>query len=163
MIPRIEIIKDKNFLGKQLKMSLAQNKTQDLWKGFMQQKKEINNMVGSNLYSIQVYDATLAFNDFTPQVFFTKWAAAEVKDYDTIPQSMEPFILPGGLYAVFIHKGLASNFHKTMGHIYGVWLPQSSYVLDQRPHFEILGEKYKNNSEDSEEEVWIPIKSKVLS
>jgi len=29
-------------------------------------------------------------------------------------------------------------------------------------HFELLGEKYKNNHPDSEEEVWIPIKEKII-
>jgi AraC family transcriptional regulator len=32
--------------------------------------------------------------------------------------------------------------------------------LDNRPHFEILGEKYKQGSPDSEEEIWIPVKEK---
>jgi len=39
-------------------------------------------------------------------------------------------------------------------------LPNSDYELDNRPHFEILGKKYKNNSADSEEEIWIPVKLK---
>jgi AraC family transcriptional regulator len=34
----------------------------------------------------------------------------------------------------------------------------SKYLLDNRPHFETLGEKYKNEDPSSEEEVWIPIK-----
>ena len=33
-------------------------------------------------------------------------------------------------------------------------------LLDQRPHFEILGSKYKNENPASEEEVRIPIKPK---
>jgi AraC family transcriptional regulator len=40
-------------------------------------------------------------------------------------------------------------------------LPLSKeYELDDRPHFEILGDKYKNNDPNSEEEIWIPIKLK---
>jgi AraC family transcriptional regulator len=42
-------------------------------------------------------------------------------------------------------------------YIFNTWLPQSNYQLAPRPHFEILGEKYKNNHPDSEEEIWIPI------
>jgi AraC family transcriptional regulator len=42
-------------------------------------------------------------------------------------------------------------------YIFNTWLPKSGYQLDRRPHFEILGEKYKNNNPDSEEEIWIPI------
>ncbi len=65
---------------------------------------------------------------------------------------------PSGLYAVFIHKGDASTAPKTFEYIFGTWLPNSEYLLDNRPHFEILGEKYKNEDPNSEEEVWIPIK-----
>jgi AraC family transcriptional regulator len=39
-------------------------------------------------------------------------------------------------------------------------LPASEYVVDNRPHFEILGAQYKNNEPDSEEEIWIPIQLK---
>lgn len=45
-------------------------------------------------------------------------------------------------------------------YIFGTWLPASGYYLDNRPHFEILGHKYKNNDPDSEEEIWIPVKPK---
>jgi AraC family transcriptional regulator len=38
------------------------------------------------------------------------------------------------------------------------WLPASGYELDDRPHFEILGERYKNNDPDSEEELWFPVR-----
>ena len=37
----------------------------------------------------------------------------------------------------------------------------SEYEFDNRPQFEILGEKYKNNAPDSEEEIWIPIKKRI--
>ena len=42
--------------------------------------------------------------------------------------------------------------------INGTWIAKSDYNLDDRPHFEVLGEKYINA--DSEEEIWIPIKKK---
>ena len=71
------------------------------------------------------------------------------------------FTLKKGLYAVFIHKGTSAEFPKTFLYILGQWLPQSEYELDDRPHFEILGEKYKNNDPSSEEEVWVPIRKKA--
>ncbi|EPE83362.1 GyrI-like small molecule binding domain protein [Leptospira noguchii str. 1993005606] len=40
-------------------------------------------------------------------------------------------------------------------YIFQEWLPNSGYKL--KPHFELLGSKYKNNDPTSEEEVWIPI------
>lgn len=44
--------------------------------------------------------------------------------------------------------------------IFSDWLPKSDYELDERPHFEILDEKYKNDDPNSEEEIWIPIRNK---
>lgn len=47
---------------------------------------------------------------------------------------MKSFILKLGMYAVF--------------------------EVDERPRFEVLGKKYRNNDETSEEEIWIPIVEK---
>jgi AraC family transcriptional regulator len=89
---------------------------------------------------------------------FDKRAGLEVRDFNTVPPGMETFIIPAGKYAVFSHIGTASDAPKTFGYIFGTWLPQSDYKVDLRPHFEILGEKYRRDDPDSEEEVWIPVK-----
>jgi AraC family transcriptional regulator len=72
---------------------------------------------------------------------------------------METIILQRGLYAVFDYKGLNTD-NSIFQYILGTWLPTSDYELDNRPHFEVLGDKYKNNDPTSEEEIWIPIKTK---
>jgi AraC family transcriptional regulator len=160
MQPRIETIPKKKLVGKSLKMSLANNKTAELWQSFMPQKKEITNIVGSDLYSMQIYEKSLNFKDFNPQTEFTKCAMIETSDFEDIPENMEKRILEGGLYAVFVHKGMAKDFPKTSQYIFGQWLPNSNYELDQREHFELLGAKYNPTDENSEEEVWIPIKKR---
>jgi AraC family transcriptional regulator len=73
---------------------------------------------------------------------------------------MEIIEIPEGLYAVFNYKGDQTNAVSFFNIIYTEWLPNSDYQLDNRPQFEILGEKYKNNDTSSEEEIWIPIKKK---
>jgi AraC family transcriptional regulator len=156
MIPEIKTINRKKLVGKRLTMSLSVNMTGELWKSFMQKRKEIRNHIGNKLYSIQVYDSAY-FNNFNPVAGFEKWAAVEVADFETVPAEMETFILPGGLYAVFLYKGLSTD-SAIFQYIFGTWLPGSTYLLDERPHFEVLGEKYKNDDPDSEEEIWIPIK-----
>jgi AraC family transcriptional regulator len=157
---RIETLGEKRLVGKRMKMSLFDNKTGELWHSFMTSRKEIKNNIGSDLYSIQIY-GPFYFNNFDPGKEFEKWAAAEVTDFGDVPQGMETTIIPGGLYAVFLHKGPASSGPVTFQYIYGTWLPGSDYLLDNRPHFEILGEKYKNEAPGSEEEVWIPVKAKI--
>ena len=72
---------------------------------------------------------------------------------------MEALILPSGLYAVFHYKGSSSD-NSIYQYIFGTWIPNSDYDLDDRPHFEVLGDRYKNNDPNSEEEIWIPIKSR---
>jgi AraC family transcriptional regulator len=156
MNPRIEILVGKKLVGRRLVMSLEDNKTGELWRGFMPRRKAVQNSMGTELYSLQVYDP-FYFDDFSPDKEFEKWAAVEVTDFDTVPDEMETFTLKGGLYAVFLHKG-ASTDTTTFQYIFTTWLPNSDYLLDNRPHFELLGEKYKNADPDSEEEIWIPVK-----
>lgn len=158
--PRIEQLPEKKIIGMRLKMSLANDKTGELWRSFMPRRKEITHVVTPDLFCLQVYEKPLDYNTFNPAVEFEKWAAVEVSDFEAIPDDMETFTLPGGLYVVFLYKGAASEFASPFHFIFGDWLPNSAYFLDHRPHFEILGEKYKNNDPASEEEIWVPIKPK---
>ena len=69
---------------------------------------------------------------FSPTNVFEKWAVVEVSTHNDVPVGMESYSLPGGQYAVFIHNGPASAAPKTMRHIFGKWLPDSEYELDDR-------------------------------
>jgi len=140
-----------------MKMTFANNKTVDLWRSFMPGLKEIQNNIGTDLYSVQIYPP-LFFDNFNPHTQFEKWATIEVTDFNMVPDKMETFNLINGLYAVFLYKGVASMAAKTFSYILTDWLPNSEYNLDNRPHFEILGKRYKNEDPESEEEIWIPIK-----
>jgi AraC family transcriptional regulator len=138
-------------------MSLSINKTRELWQDFLRLRKEIKNQVGKDLYSIQLYDDHY-FRTFSPHSTFEKLAAVEVTHFDEVPHGMEHFTMPSGMYAVFIHRGGAGAGPATFNYIFSTWLPNSEYHLDNRPHFEVLGEKYKNDDPNSEEEIWIPIR-----
>lgn len=157
---RIENMGPKKIAGKQLVMSLACNKTPELWRSFMMRRNEVTNSIGNELYSIQVYDKAY-FTNFNPGKEFEKWAGVEVTDFDHVPEGMLPFHLPGGLYAVFLYHGAVSEAASVFDYIFRTWLPTSGYVIDHRPHFEILGEKFNKDSPDSEEEICIPVKKLV--
>ncbi len=158
MQPRIETINEKKLVGKRLSMNLINNKTAELWKSFMPRRKDITNNITSDLISLQVYKAN-HFTNFSPFTEFEKWALVEVADFDEVPNDLETFVLVGGEYAVFDYKGLSTD-SSIFQYIFGSWLPSSIYELDERPHFEVLGEKYKNADPNSEEEIWIPIRLK---
>jgi AraC family transcriptional regulator len=159
MTPRIEISEEKKLVGKRLKMSFAKYNIEELWRSFMPRRKEIINSLTTDLISMVVYK-TNHFEDFKPTNEFVRWATIEVSDFENVPNEMETFVLPSGKYAVFSHVGDVSAFQKTSQYIYNIWLPNSEYIVDDRPHFEILGHKYKNDDPNSEEEIWIPIKTK---
>ncbi|WP_207434432.1 GyrI-like domain-containing protein [Sabulibacter ruber] len=158
--PRIETLPQTRLVGKRTTMSFMANQTQALWQSFMPRLKEIKNSVGSELYSVEVYPSPEFFRNFNPAGEFEKWAAVQVTNFDSVPAEMETLVIPEGLYAVFTYKGKASDGVSTYQYIYGTWIPDSAYNLDNRPHFALMGEKYRNEDPASEEELWIPITHK---
>lgn len=156
MTPRIETTNEKKLVGKRLTMSFSNYKVAELWQSFLPKRKEISNNLSDDLISMVIYKP-VHFSVFKPTNEFEKWATVEVSAFENIPTGMETFVLSSGLYAVFDYKGLSTD-NSIFQYIFGTWLPSSGYVLDDRPHFEVLGNKYKNNDPTSEEEIWIPIK-----
>ena len=154
--PVIRELSEKKLLGVSMEMSVAANQTPLLWKSFMPRRGEIQSVVSKDFWAVQVYPSDY-FEKFDPDARFLKWAAVEVDAVDAIPEGIEILEIPAGSYAVFHYQGLAKNpeiFH----YIYAEWVPRSGYFLDDRPHFEILGDKFDRNDPSSEEEIWIPIK-----
>lgn len=160
MRPTIKKLKETKLVGNNVRMSFASNKTVGLWQNFMQRRKEIINSIGTELYSIELYNDPEFFRSFSPIKEFEKWAAVQVSDFDVIPENMNKLTIPSGEYAVFQYKGKPSEAQSTYQFIYGQWIPNSEYRLDERPHFALMGENYKGEHPDSEEEFWIPIKKK---
>jgi len=138
-------------------MSLINNATQQLWQGFMPRRSEILKPSNANYYSIEVYPDGY-FDEFSPAKEFEKWAAVQVDNLDSVPSGMETISIPVGDYAVFHYKGRPSQVAGFFQKLYSEWLPKSGYQLDQRPHFAIMDERYKGESDDSEEEFWIPVR-----
>ena len=158
LTPRIEQVPAKLLIGMHRRISIAKIETHLLWQSFMPRKKEIIKGKNSFLFSLEVYDELNYFSQFNPQNEFEKWAAIEVENVDVIPTGMEKLWIPEGLYAIFVFKGLASDAYTFYNQIFGEWLPASDYELELRPHFALMGEKYKKEDPASEEEIYIPIK-----
>nr|WP_294789983.1 GyrI-like domain-containing protein [uncultured Mucilaginibacter sp.] len=157
MQPRFLTISSKIIAGQRLNMSFSQNKTGLLWQRFMPRRAEIKNPVNSLFYSLEVYPSAF-FDDFKPTNEFEKWAGVEISDSSEQAPGIELLTIPSGEYAVFTHRGPASAGPKTYQYIYGVWFPASDYIIDNRPHFALMDEKYKHDEPDSEEDIYIPVK-----
>jgi len=158
MFLRTELMASKKLIGFSTETSLENDQTAVIWSKFMPRLKEVKNAVSADLFSLQIYDFQ-KFEKFTPQTIFKKYALVEVRNFDFTPEGFEEFVIQSGKYAVFLHKGTSADFPKTAQYIYAEWLPNSEYELDNRPHFEVLGDNYKGHEDpENEEEVWIPIK-----
>lgn len=158
LIPTIEHFSDLQLVGLSLEVSVAHNTTGLLWSRFGPRIKDIENKTANYKLSLQEYPIDY-FKEFSPDKSFIKWALVPVSDLSSIPEGLASFTLKKGLYAVFKYKG-PSNDPSIFQYIFSKWLPNSEYVLDNRPHFELLGEQYKNNDAHSEEKIYIPVKPK---
>jgi AraC family transcriptional regulator len=154
-VPRIEELMNLRLIGMHQAMSLVDNRTVSLWQTFRPRLNELSDRIGTDLYSLQQYPSDY-FRAFDPTRRFEKWAAASVSTVDHIPTEMDAIVL-NGPYAVFDFQGTPAEFGAAIQFILLNWLPGSNYQLDDRPHFERLGDRYKHNDPKSEEEIWIPI------
>ncbi|MFN4892319.1 MAG: GyrI-like domain-containing protein [Bacteroidota bacterium] len=156
MTPRIETIPEKKFIGMRMSLSYADYRIGELWSSFMPRRKEIKNPVSTDLFGITIYRPA-HFEYFNPANTFEKWAAVEVTNDEQVPLGLETLAFKGGHYAIFTYVGPNTGIAAFYQYIFTEWLPNSAYMLDDRPHVEVLGHKYKNNDPASEEDIWIPI------
>ncbi|WP_445381177.1 GyrI-like domain-containing protein [Robiginitalea sp. IMCC43444] len=154
--PNIRVIDPILLVGKCCEMSLSDPKTLLLWSTFMPLKNSIENQIPDLLYSVEIYPEGY-FESFDPQRQFVKWAAVAAKPEGKTPHSMESLNITAGLYAIFRYKGLPEEVSSFYRYIFTKWLFQNSYKLDSRPHFSIMGKKYRNGDPHSEEDIYIPV------
>ncbi|MCT4562401.1 MAG: GyrI-like domain-containing protein [Crocinitomicaceae bacterium] len=149
-------VKQMLILGMNTELSLAKNTTSDLWRSFRSyaayQQWNIDEYLDINIYPENYFDS------FSPENKFIKWAGISA---NLVPRStdLSTLKIPPGKYAKFHYRGL-SNDPAVFQYIFQEWLPSSKFKLDNRPHFMILGPKYKNNDPQSEEDIYIPIRKK---
>lgn len=158
MFSRIETITDRFYIGKKITTSFSENKAYNLWHSFMPHRNQIHQVKNGNFFSIEVYPAEMSFATYDAITKFDKWAAVEVTGFDNVPQGLENLTIPAGLYAVFVHKGNSDMFYNTARYIFDTWLPQSQYILDTRPHFEVMPADYDRNAINTVEEAWVPVR-----
>ena len=157
-LPRFETLETTLLVGKSLQMSRVQDQTAGLWREFMPSRDRVEKRLSEGFISLQVYpQGPQQIAD--PAALFTKWALVEVADFESVPEGMDSFTLEGGLYAVFDHQGPATDLSTVM-FIFGDWLQQAPYVLDDRPHFERLPVDYQPLDPNAREEFWIPVQAK---
>jgi AraC family transcriptional regulator len=96
-----------------------------------------------------------------------KFTASEQLRYDacvTLDRELPPAgevgvqTIPGGRYAVFLHRGPYENFGVTYDAIYRDWLPSSGEQLRDQSSFELYLNTVENTPPaDLRTEIWVPL------
>ncbi|MBS1590348.1 MAG: GyrI-like domain-containing protein [Bacteroidetes bacterium] len=159
LLPQIRQLDELKLVGIKATMCFAQHHPEHLWKFLMPRLATIRNARKGTLYSIEVYPSGF-WNSFEIENTFEKWAAISVNNFDDLPEGMHSLTIPAGKYAVFHYRGSSTEASIFYERIFKSWLPLSDYILDDRPHFASMGEGYKRNKPESEEEIWIPVLKK---
>ncbi len=151
MLLRFESLKPTRLTGLFVENpDFSPEETSALWRGFRGRLDELELEKGASLFSLQIYSGIKAGE------IHQRWAAAESPS--VLPAGMHQMEIPVGLYAVFLYRGGMAGFEAFLRDAIFQKLPALSLDLDDRPHFQLLGEGFNPFSESSEEEVWIPVR-----
>ena len=128
-----------------------------LWSEFRPNAARIANRVGQDAFGI--YEQ---YHEGESGVGFSYICAAEVTDFDHVPDGMISRTLPEHLYAVFRHEGPISFLPETLKYIWGSWLPKSHYEYVERPDFELYAPSAQPENQDRTLFLYIPVCRKPL-
>lgn len=159
MTPKIIVSETILIVGLKADLSFMTNAqgTGNLARQFMPKRNQILNRVGTDKFSIQIYNQ-FDLKTMSPNTVYEKWVGVAVSDFKTIPEGLETLTINEAKYAVFNFEGKPEEFLKTWQGIHINWLPNSGYKLDDKPHFEKLPEDYHPSNAFVKEEIWVPIK-----
>lgn len=128
-----------------------------LWQEFTPYIQKIPSRVDSSqCFGVEIYT-----DSFMKNKHWHYMTAVEVSSLDNIPVLTVAKTLPPNLYAVFTHRGASDTIPKSFDYIYSQWLPNSDYEIAAPYDFEFYDERFKNGGEDSELDIYLPVRQKV--
>jgi len=152
--PKIVEKSEFKIIGMKYYGSNKNNEIPKLWIEFIKRIDKIKNRVELKT-SLGVCEYV---PNLTDESEFGYIACVEVSSLDEIPEGMSSQVISSNKYAVFTHNGLTDKLGDTYEYIHGTWLPKSSYELAPAHDFELYDERFNPNSEESEMDIYIPIK-----
>lgn len=124
-----------------------------VWAEFMKRYKEIKNYVGG------MKNYGVAVNPNQEECTFRYVAAAEVSEFEDIPEGMEKVDVPEETYLVFIHRGkmdkLGETYMKIMQEI-----PKTRMKQKEEFWIEYYDHRWRGDKDESIMEIWIPVVAK---
>jgi AraC family transcriptional regulator len=127
-----------------------QCKNEGVWEELMKLPRVLINDEGACLGMCMDFDG---INTFSYLI------CVEVSNIDFVPEKMVAKTIPAQKYAVFTAKGkMAESIQQTWKDIYQEWFPSSGYERTSGPDFELYDKRSEANDENTEVDIYIPIK-----
>jgi AraC family transcriptional regulator len=152
--PKIVELDEMTVVGLQSLSTHSQNLVPSLWERFVPRGEEIKDVVDPDVWLGVSFDIVHKDDD-TEFFHIVGRKVSSVKD---IPEGMSYRRIPAHKYAVFTHKGTLDRLGETYRYIYNIWLPESEHEYDYSHELEWYDERFKMNAEDSELDIYVPIK-----
>jgi len=159
-VPEYVELDEMTVVGLSSLVSMECNLIHQLWERFGLREKEIKNIAISGVaLEVSFGYAPVLTEDKTEDVLFFDLVGLPVSSTEDIPEGMTYKVVPAHKYAKFVHRGPISKIMDTYNYIHEVWLPQSGYEYDYEAcGVEWYDERFKIESEDSEFDIYIPMK-----
>ncbi len=142
------------FFGFSTETSLIQDHTMRVFQQLMPIRAQHPSYANEQVYDIQIYPADY-YKQFNPSATFIKWAALAEQDSSLDELGLAKLCVPAGKYLCFQMGGREPE--QFFSKLYTVWLPQSKYSLDHRPHFDKIWPDKVTRGSILKQEVYIPI------
>jgi AraC family transcriptional regulator len=160
MQPEYVELDDMTVVGLSSIVSMKCNLIPQLWERFMPRGTEIKHVAIPGVALEVSYDMEKISKEGEKEdwLFFDLVGYA-VSSTEDIPEGMAYKIVPAHKYAKFVHKGPISKIMETYNYIYQEWLPESGHEQDMEAcGVEWYDYRFKMESEDSQFDIYVPIK-----
>jgi len=123
-----------------------------LWEKFLLHKKEIKNIINQDIvYGIGIND------NLSKKLRYS--ACCEVNSLEDVPKRMRGRSINLRRKAIFKHLGTDTKIYDSFNYIFGVWLPNSEYELEDEIDMIVkFDSKYAGDCEKSEFEIIVALK-----
>ncbi len=157
MEPKIVQKPEINLVGMVVFANPTEGEFAKTWDRFIQYRDELpEHSNTTDHYGVEFYTQDMAL---THKWFYM--AADEVDNLDVIPVRMVAKRLPATTYAVFTVRGGLKELGEGFRYAYDTWLPHSGYEIAHPYDFEFYQDgRFKGDADDSEIDIYIPIKSR---
>ncbi|MFX1324660.1 MAG: aldo/keto reductase, partial [Promethearchaeota archaeon] len=131
--------------------------TSAIWAKFQQEITAVSSRDSSHGLGIRIVNEELLKKGEERYI-----VSNEVSSTEIIPEGMINEKIPAQKYAVFTHLGRLNNIGETYQYIYGEWLPNNTKYerVPFAAEFEWYDQRFNVNSDDSELDLYIPVREK---